>query len=91
MFEHLDIKEHIEGGHGLPSGGPERQRIIAVTEMIATLFEHVFLERASMPDDLWTSWQGFMSDYATQVAFNEYFDIRASWYSKPFLKFLGRE
>lgn len=89
LFEHLDLKLHIENREPLPEDDPRRTAELgAVAELFVTGFEHVFYQRDQMAPETFDGWTSYMRDLARSPVISTYLANHEEWYAKDFLAHL---
>jgi hypothetical protein len=66
------------------------EKVMAIAEMIGDFFEHIYLQRINLPNDIWIGWRNYMlAIYQTSPALREHFGSKRMWYGEKVLKLLN--
>jgi hypothetical protein len=87
--ENAPVRPYFYDGKELGKGDANYDLIMTAAGIMASLFEHVALQRPNLPDDVWESWvRHIKSMYAMSPALRQYFSEHRCWYSADMLMLL---
>lgn len=89
MFDHIELKHHIESGLGIPEHNPLlKMQLLACAEIFASHLTHVWLQLPSMSRSEQDGWKEYMRDMAAKPTIDYYLHWREKWYAPEFVAFL---
>ena len=83
------VRPYFYDGKELEKDAADYDLVMTIAGIMASLFEHVALQRPNLPTDVWESWvRHIKSMYAKSPALRQYYSEHRCWYSTDMLMLL---
>ena len=87
--ENAKVRPYFYDGTELAKGSEDYNLVMTAAGIMASLFEHVALQRPNLPKNVWESWvRHIKSMYAKSPALRQYYSEHRCWYSTDMLMLL---
>lgn len=82
-----DLRPYFYERVGAPADNTE---VASTCEMILDFFEHIFLQRANLPSDVWEGWKSYMMDmYNNSPALSHFLNDHRNHYGEDLVRELA--
>jgi len=89
FIENPTLRPFFYNNQELSPNHAEYERVMAVAEMMGDFFEHIYLQRANLPDDVWVGWRNYMlAIFQSSPALREHFGSKQMWYGAKVVNLL---
>ena len=91
FIDHPEYKPYIYGNKGISDTDADYDRIRSLAEMMSDLIEHAYLQRESLPSDVWPRWVDYIRYlYDSSPIIREHLHESGKWYADNILSIIGR-
>jgi len=89
IAEKNEVRPYFYDEKTLTGADPNYNLVMTMAGIMASLFEHVALQRPNLPNDVWESWvRHIKSMYAKSPVLRQYYSEHRCWYSTDMLVLL---